>query len=106
MRWMRLETREVEIEWNGEKAKVVLKKLTWGEKSAVIKEAMGKITFIGGEAPKIQIDPIALMEGLLLRSIKEAPFKVEREVIRSLPSELVEDLIAVAQELNPFRPIL
>jgi len=41
-----------------------------------------------------------------LRSIKEAPFEVKREVIRNLPSELVEDLIAVAQELNPFRPIL
>ena len=103
---MKLETREVEIEWNGEKAKVVLKKLTWGEKSAVLKEAMGKVKIIGGEVPKIEIDPVALMEGLLLRSIKEAPFEIKREVIRSLPSELVEELIAVAQELNPFRPIL
>ena len=101
-----MKTKEIEIEWNGQKAKVVLKKLTWGEKSAVLREAMGKITVLGGETPKIEIDPVALMEGLLLRSIKEAPFEIKREVIRNLPSELVEDLITAAQELNPFRSLL
>lgn len=96
---------EVEIEWNGQKENVVLKRLTWGEMNQVLAESLGKVRVIGGEVPTLEFDIIRYREALLLKSIVEAPFKIDISQIRQLPQDVGDVLFQKAMELNPFRRI-
>lgn len=95
----------VEIEWNGQKEKVVLKRLTWGEMNKLMAEVIGKLKVKGGDLPELDIDIVKWRELLLLYSIKSAPFSVDIESIRNLPAEIGEKLYREAEELNPFFPV-
>lgn len=101
-----MKTEDVEIEWEGKKEIVSIKKFTWGERNKVIQDTIGKVKVLAGEFPQIEIDPIKWKESLLLHAIVKAPFKVDLETLRGLDPELAEKLVKKAEELNPFRDIL
>jgi hypothetical protein len=101
-----IKKKEIEIDWEGKKEKVIVKKLTFGEMNEIIRQVVGKITIIGAETPSINIDIVAYREMLLLKSIEYAPFKVDIETIRNLEPEIAMQILAVAEELNPFRSLL
>lgn len=94
--------REVKIMWNGREEVVVLKKLTWGEMNEVLKQAVGKIKFVGAETPVVDFDPVAFKEILLLKSIKRAPFNIDLETLRNLDAEVADQLAYEAMQLNPL----
>ena len=93
---------EVEIEWEGKPAKVVLKRLTWGEANEIIRKCIGKVKIVGNEPSSVSFDIVLWKEELLLKSLVEAPFPITMEGIRGLPAELGEKLYRKAEELNPF----
>jgi hypothetical protein len=95
-------TETVEIDWQGQKAEVVVKELTWGEMNQVLREAIGKMRLMGQEL-MLEVDIVAWREALVLRSIAKAPFDVTIENIRNLPPDVGERIFDAAQRLNPFR---
>jgi len=97
---MQLKRKKVTINYGGKKAVVVVRELTWGEFNDVISRA-SKIENIGG-VTRSTFDFVAFREEMILRSIEEAPFKVDRETIRGLPAHVVEKIWQAVSELNPL----
>ena len=97
-----MEKKEIEIEWEGKKEKVVLRRLTWGEKNELMKQVLGKIKISGGKMPEIEIDIVKWRELVTLYSIESAPFEKTLENLRKLPADVGEKLYRAAEELNPF----
>jgi len=99
--------KEIEIEYEGQKAKVVIKRLTWGERNEVLRAAMGKLRMVGGDMPNVEWDQIAFMEAFVLKATKSAPFQLDVAVLRSLDPEIVDTIYKAAMELNDdlFRAI-
>lgn len=91
----------IEFEMNGEKHYVVLKEMTFGEFNDFLRNAT-EVKIEGGQV-KMDIDFQKFREMIILKSIKEASFKVTIDEIRKLPREIGEMLFEKAQELNPFR---
>ena len=80
-------------------AKVKIKKFTFGEYNDLQKACM-KMTMFGGN-PKLDIDPVAMNEQAILKSIIEAPFQInDLNAIRDLDREIAEILLAKINELN------
>ena len=97
-------TKEVEIMWEGKPAKVVLKKLTWGELNEVLRASLSKVRFGGvmSESGILEMDLITFREMLIFKSIVSAPFQKSIDAIRALEGDEGEKLFAVATSLNPF----
>lgn len=97
---------EVEIE-EGKKEKVVLKRMTYGERNSVMRTAIGgKIRYMGEESSTIELDPFVMRELILFNSIKSPAKLKNMEAIRNLPADVGDLLQKKAEEINPFRSIL
>ena len=93
---------EVEITWEEKKVKVELGKVNFGEMIDLVKDI---IEVKSGATGKIEVnikDLGRFVEILLLRSIKKAPFEINRDNIRKLSSEDGFKLFHKANELNPL----
>jgi hypothetical protein len=93
-----MKTKEVEIEWNGEKKIVKIKRLTFGEMNQLTEEATD-IKVINGQ-PVVKISQKALKELSLLKSIMEAPFTISIQEIQNLDAEIGNRLFDEFTELN------
>lgn len=95
-----LTTKEITIEYQGKEEKVVVKRLTWGERNEVIRQAMGKIRVLGGDTPQLEYDQITFMEQFTLRSLVSAPFKIDIAEIKNLDPAIADKIYKAAFELN------
>ena len=95
---MVLKTKEVEIEYEGAKHKVTLKKLTFGERNQLMEECTD-MKFIGG-TPHIKVSNKNMREISLLKSIVSAPFPKTIQGIQDLDYEAGEILYAAFEEVN------
>lgn len=95
----------VTYERDGKEETVTLRKINYGERNDVIRQAIGgKIKYIGNDKGVLEVDPFVMREYVLLKSIVEAPFPHAKiEDIRNLDPDLAEYLADKAEELNPFR---
>lgn len=98
---------EVDITWEGKPAKVVIKRLSFGERNDVMRQAIGgKVRYMSEESTMIEVDPFLMREILLLKALKEAPFPKTMDGVRSLPADIADLLVQKAEEVNPFRGII
>jgi hypothetical protein len=95
---LKMKTKEIEIEYNGEKKKVTIKKLTFGELNQLTEEATD-IKVVGGQ-PLIKVSQKALKELSLLKSITSAPFEVNITNIQNLDAEVGNQLFEEFTLLN------
>jgi len=83
---MQPELHEFEIEWNGKKEKVVIKRLTFGERNDLW-EQIAKIKVIGTQQV-VDLKHGKMRELSILNCLVKAPFKKSLEEIRNLPANL------------------
>lgn len=91
-------TKEVQIDWQGRPERVVLKRLTFGEKNRLAEEST-EIRLIAGQ-PNAKVSISAMKELGLLKSIITAPFPITLEQIRNLDPDTGELLFNEFQSLN------
>jgi hypothetical protein len=89
---------ELEIDWNGKKEIIRLKKLSFGE-MLDLNQTSAKMSMVGGVA-KFDLDQKAMSENSLLKSIIFAPFPINNQSIRDLDNELGQELLTVFNDLN------
>src|SRR3989338_3236815 len=92
----KIETKEVEINWKGNKEKVELKELSFGERNQCLRES----TEIDVMTGKGRIDPVTFNEKRLLRSIIKASFEVTLNNINSLRSRDGDKLFKALDEFG------
>ena len=92
--------KEVLIDLNGKQEKVVIKRLTFGEK-ADYENATTKLQVVNGQ-PKVDINRSEMKILALMYGIESAPFKKDRETIRNLPIEVGELLYKEIEDYNTF----
>ena len=91
-----------EVEWNGEKVKIELGKVNFGDMIDIVKDV---IEVKSGKTGSMEVNIKDLgkyLETLLLKSIKKAPFEITVENIRKLCSDDGFRLFTKANELNPL----
>jgi len=91
-------TKDVEIEFNGKKETVKLKRLGFGEKNQLQEEATD-IKVIGGQ-PVVKVSTSKLKELALLKSIVSAPFPITIQAIKELEQEVGDFLFEEYDALN------
>ena len=89
---------DVDIDWDGRKEVVRIKKLSFGE-MLDLNQVSTKMSYASGQT-QMSFDAKALSQECLLRSIIEAPFPVTLQGIRDLDKELGEKLVMTFNELN------
>ena len=90
--------KDIEIDWNGKKEIVRIKKLTFGEMNQLTEEATD-VKIINGQ-PIVKVSQKILKELGLLKSIIDAPFTVDLKTIQSLDSDLGNKLFEEFSDLN------
>lgn len=95
---MEPEKREFEIEWEGKKEKVVIKRLTFGERNDLWEE-VAKIKVVGTQQV-VDIKHGRMREIAILKSLMKAPFKISAEDIRNLPAQLGDLIYKEVDEFN------
>ena len=98
-------TKEIPIIFNGKEEVVVIKKLSWGERNAVLRDTIGKIKVYGGDMPTVEIDPVAWRESVMLKAIVKAPFPVDRKMFDEVDADILDKIFEAVSELNPFRDV-
>jgi hypothetical protein len=93
-----MQTKEIEIDWNGGKHIVKLKRLTFGEMNQLTEEATD-VKVINGQ-PIVKVSQKVLKEIGLLKSIVEAPFTLDIPSIQNLDSETGNLLFEEFSEMN------
>jgi hypothetical protein len=93
-----MKTKEVEVTWNENPAKVILKELTFGAKNELLEQST-EVSGKGGEL-NTTINVRKLKEFALLKGIKEAPFEITISNIRNLTATDGENLYSELDKLN------
>jgi phage FluMu protein gp41 len=93
-----IRTAELEIDWNGEKKKVTMRRLTNGMRNDVNQAAI-EVKLLGNITSAI-VNSKVLQEQALLRSVIEAPFQLNIKEIQDLDIDTADQLWATYQELN------
>lgn len=95
--------KEIEIEWNGKKEKVTIKRLTFGERNKFMEEFI-KVRMVGDtfqtEVLHGQMKTLAL-----LRCIVKAPFPIDIASIESLDADLGDYLYSEIDKFNRLSEI-
>lgn len=86
------ERKTVEIEWEGQKAHVVIRRWTYGEKLDITKAAT-TLTAIGAAVQR-SIDPKVFAIGVMKTCIVSAPFPITDKGIYDLPEDIGDYLNA------------
>jgi len=93
-----MKTAEVEIDWNGKKELVRLRRLTFGEINQLTEDSTD-IRVSNGQ-PVMKISQKVMRENGLLKSIVEAPFTICLSEIQNLDFEIGTKLFQAFEELN------
>jgi hypothetical protein len=91
---------EVKIKYEGKDETVVIKEITWEEKTACIRKSLKEV-HKGRQLVK-EYDNILQKEMMLLASILKAPFEKNLESIRQLAAKDGEKLFRAYTELNEY----
>lgn len=97
-----MQTKDIEIEWNGKQEIVTLKRLTFGELNQVNEQSM-EIKVVSGQ-PIVRVNQTAIKEIGLLKSITKAPFTIDINNIRDLDSAVGNMLFEEYTALNDQTP--
>lgn len=93
-----MQTKEVDIVWNGKPEKVVIKRFTFGEFAKLRKEVR-KITW-QGSTQHMDIDEEKLLIRTLLYGISNAPFQIDENTIKNLDKTTGEKLYNEIDSFN------
>jgi len=93
-----METKEIEIQWNGSPAQVKLKQFTYGIRNELLEQCTE--TTVVGDKPHVQLNVRKLKEFALLKGIAEAPFEINIKGIRELSVTMGDMLYKELDELN------
>ena len=86
------------IVFNGAEKPVKIKKLNFGEYNE-LQRACLKMTMLGGQ-PKMDLDPVAMNENSIFKSLLDAPFPIEMTAIRELDREVAEEILSNVNDIN------
>ena len=95
-----LREKAVEIEYGGEKMRVVVRELTWAEYNQALAAAL-TVENVGGVS-RSRFDIARFRLEVMKRAVKEAPFPLTDEGVGGLPASLAEKIWRVVEELNPL----
>jgi hypothetical protein len=93
-----MKTKTIEIDWNGEKRNIVMKRLSFGELNQLTEESTD-IKVVNGQ-PIVNVSQKKLKELSILKSIIEAPFTISINEIQNLDSDLGNTLFETFSQLN------
>lgn len=97
-----MKTRDIEIDFNGKKEVVTIKKMTFGEKNDLMQQAI-PTKVLGGQV-MAELKHGTLKELSLLKAITKAPFTISMGEIRNLDPEVGEKLYQAIDKLNSVTP--
>jgi len=90
---------EKDIEYNGEKMHIKVKRFTFKERND-LQRAATKVTMVGS-TPRFELDPFTMKEEGIFRGLVEAPFEHKtRNDIYNLDPELAEKIWEAVEEAN------
>lgn len=90
--------KEFDIPWKGEKAKVTIKKFTYGERNDVRREC-SEFKLTGGQEI-FRMDPFKLQEISILKALVKAPFEKSIDAIRMLDPSIGDLIYSEVDKLN------
>jgi len=91
--------KEIEIDWNGLKEKVVIKRLTNGERNEIMRRST-ELKIIPNSEPIVRVDPYNLKEVSMFKCIVKAPFPITEQVIKDLDFELADKIYSEIEAIN------
>ena len=89
-----MDTKDVEITYEGKKEIVTIKKLSWGEANEALRRSI-KTTINGKD-----VDIVSQRENELLLSIIKAPFKLNIESLKQLDKQKGDKIFSEFSQLN------
>lgn len=90
----------LKIHWEDKEAEVVIKEITWKEKTDCIRKAMK--TGNGQRSQQRSVDAILQKEYMMVASIKSAPFEPTLENLGKLSSKDGERIFKAYSDLNDY----
>ena len=93
-----MKEKEVEIDWEGKKAKVLLRKLSYGDRN----ECLRKATKINPMTQSGELDPYTFNENRLLKAVKSGPWGavLTLETVKQFEPEVGDYLVSEIDKLN------
>jgi len=90
------QTKKIPLLVNGKEELVIIKKLSTGIRNKIRSEC-SKTSIVGGQ-PQVKIDETEIQEKILVKAIVEAPFNIDIDTIKSLPTEVADYLFEEYRE--------
>lgn len=97
---MEKKTKKIPIEWEGKKAEVVIRRMTFGENND-LQDAI-TTTKIVDKKMVMEIKQGKAKTLMLQKCIVSAPFKTDKESIRNLPPDIGEYIWTELDKFNTF----
>lgn len=98
-----METKKIDIKWDGKDEVVVMKKLKFGELNR-LRASATKVSIINKQE-KIEVDQVAMIENSLLKGIVSAPWNTnDVKVLQDIDAELGMKLYEEFNLLNGVIP--
>jgi len=91
--------KDVKITWDGKEETVVIKEITWKEKTDCIRKSLKTAN---GSRNGQHVDTILQKELMMLASIKSAPFDITLENLGKLNSRDGEKIYRIYSDLNDY----
>lgn len=91
--------KEISIMWNGTQQTVVIKRLNFGERNDMFKQATD-IKMVSGADPIVRVDPYLIREVGLLKCLVKAPFPINIQEIRNLDFDLADQIYKEIEAIN------
>jgi len=92
--------KEIKVMWEEKEVDVIIKEITWKEKTDCIRKAMK--TNAGVRGQQKSVDPILQKEHMMVASIKQAPFEATLENLNKLSSRDGEKIFKTYSDLNDY----
>lgn len=103
---MKIKEERVVIEKDGEKVEFIVRELTYGEASEVLKKSFtsgGRIKMLAREVPQAEIDLFALRDNLILKAVRHGDGRpLTEDELYNMSASVCEELFVKAMELNPI----
>lgn len=90
----------IKIHWEEQEVDIVIKEITWKEKTDCIRKAM-KVNNTGRSQGRT-VDPILQKELMMVASIKQAPFEPSLDNLAKMSSRDGEKIFKVYSDLNDY----
>jgi len=99
---MEMPKKEIEIDWNGKKEKVVIRRLSFGE-TGEVSDIVAPMTAVGGQQT-VTLNQHKIRMESMLRCIVSAPFTVDKKTIYGLPNDVGEKIYQEIDQFNSLTP--